>query len=306
MASTTTVQLDTEIVEMTPKAAREILDRNTRNRSMRADYVRKLGAAMERGEWTVNGEPIQIASDETLLNGQHRLSAVVESGVTVPMLVVRGLPPKAQQTMDTGTRRNLSDVLALHGEIDTANLGAMLGLLHRYRTGERLDNTGRTAPTPTEALALLEKEPGIKDYIPLGRKTRAVGMRVSIAAALAYLFDEVDPGEGTRFFEALCNFRAERQDSPIRALKNALDRVRNERGYRLSTYVLCAMTIKVFNAWRAGREMTVLFFRAGAGEGFPEILSRAEIEAGGGAEEAEAEAAEAPQASETPQAPEER
>ena len=288
MSSPTAVQLDTEIVEMTPRAAREILDRNTRNRSMRADYVRKLGAAMERGEWSVNGEPIQIAEDGTLLNGQHRLSAVVESGVSVPMLVVRGLPRTAQWTMDAGTRRNLSDVLALHGQIDTANLGAMLGLLHRYRIGERLDNTGRTAPTPKEALALLEREQKLTDYLPLGRKTRAVGMRVSVAAVLAYLFDEVDPGEGTRFFEALCNFRAEPQDSPVRALKNILERVRNERAYRISTYVLCGMTIKAFNAWRAGRPIMVLFFRAGAGEAFPKILTREEIEAGAAAAEEEA------------------
>ncbi|HYP55289.1 MAG TPA: hypothetical protein VEQ41_03155 [Solirubrobacterales bacterium] len=287
MASPKAARLDTEIVEMTPRAAREILDRNARNRSLRSDYVRKLGAAMERGEWTVNGEPIQIAEDGTLLNGQHRLSAVVESGVSVPMLVVRGLPPAAQRTMDTGTRRNLSDVLALHGQIDTANLGAMLGLLHRYRIGERLDNTGRTAPTPKEALALLEREPKLTGYIPLGRKTRAVGMRVSVAAVLAYLFDEADPGEGTRFFEALCNFRAEPQDSPIRALKKTLERVRNERAYRISTYVLCGMTIKAFNSWRAGRPITVLFFRAGAGESFPKILKREEIEAGA-VEEAEA------------------
>ena len=46
------------------------------------------------GGVAVNGEPIQIAEDGTLLNGQHRLNAVIESGATVPMLVVRGLPKR--------------------------------------------------------------------------------------------------------------------------------------------------------------------------------------------------------------------
>lgn len=277
-------ELDCEVVDLTPAAAREILNRNTRNRSLRPDYVRKLAGAMERGEWTVNGEPIQISGDGILLNGQHRLNAVVESGVTVPMLIVRGLPLTTQMTMDSGTRRNLSDVLALHGESDTTNLGAMLGMLHRYRNGDRLDNSGRTAPTPTEALALLEREPKIKERLPLGRKVfRATHMRVSITAFLAYLFDEVDPGEGQRFYEGLCNVAAESQGSPIRALRSILDRSHSERTYRIPTYVLSAMNIKAFNAWREGREMTLLLFRPGA-EPFPKILTRAEIESSAAAQ----------------------
>lgn len=274
-------ELDYEIVEVTPADAREILDRNTRNRALREEYVRKLAGAMERGEWMVNGEPIQIAEGGELLNGQHRLSAILASGVTVPMLVVRGLPPNTQRTMDGGTRRNLSDVLALHGQSDTTNLGAMLGMLHRYRNGDRLDGSGRTAPTATEALVLLEKEPSIKEYLPLGRKvSRVTHMRVSVSALLAYLFDEVDSGEGTKFFDALCNASTEPQGSSIRALRSILERTRAERTYKLSTYVLCALTIKAFNTWREGRNVTLLLFRPSgpAREAFPKILSRAEIE----------------------------
>jgi hypothetical protein len=275
-------EIDYGVIDLTPAAARQILERNTRNRSLHEDYVRKLAGAMERGEWMVNGEPIQIAEDGVLLNGQHRLNAIVASGVTVPMLVVRGLPSTTQMTMDVGTRRNLSDVLALHGESDTTNLGAMLGMLHRYRNGDRLDNSGRTAPTATEALARLEEEPRIKEYLPLGRKVlRVTHMRVSVSALLAYLFDGVDPKEGTRFFETLCNAPAEPQGSPVRALRSILDRSYSERTYRISTYVLTAMTIKAFNAWREGREMALLLFRPGgpSRETFPKILTRAEIEA---------------------------
>lgn len=272
--------IDYEVVDLSPTAARDILEGNTRNRSLREDYVRKLAGAMERGEWMVNGEPIQIAENGELLNGQHRLSAIVESGMTVPMLVVRGLPPTTRMTMDVGTRRNLSDVLALHGQVDTTNLGAMLGMLHRYRNGQRLDNSGRTAPTAAEALARLEEEPGVTTYLPFGWKVfRATRMRVSVSALLVYLFDEVDPGEGTRFFEALCNGSAEPKGSPVRALWSILKRAQKERDYRVSTYVLNAMTIKAFNAWREGREMTLLLFRSGGTrEAFPKILSRPEIE----------------------------
>jgi hypothetical protein len=274
-------ELDCEIAEITPEVAKEILEKNTRNRTIRQDYVLMLAGAMKRGEWQVNGEPIQIGEDGTLLNGQHRLSAVVESGVPVSMVMVRGLPVKAQMNMDTGTRRHLSDVLTFHGETETTNLGAMLGMLYRYRKGYRFDNSHRTAPTATEALALLEEEPGIKDGIPLGRRVfKKTKLRVSITALFVYLFDEVDPPEGTRFFEALCNVDAEPPGSAIRAFHSILVRSRSERTYRISTYVLSAMVIKTFNAWREGRDIALMTFRPGGDkpEPYPEIRTRAEVE----------------------------
>jgi hypothetical protein len=274
-------ELDCEIVDVSPDVARAILEKNTRNRSLRKDYVQKLAAAMQRGEWTVNGEPIQIAGDGTLLNGQHRLSAVVEAEATVRMLVVRGLEIPSQMTMDSGLRRNLSDVLSLHGKNETTNLGAMLGMLHRYRNGHRLDNSGRTAPTPPEALELLEREPGIEDSLPLARKVlREASLRVSATGLLLYIFEEVDPGEGERFFETLCVADDEPVGSPVLALKSILERARTERTYRMSSYVLFAMIIKAFNAWREGRDVFVLAFKpwGSSPEPFPKILSREDVE----------------------------
>lgn len=274
-------KLDCEVVDLTPAAARELLDGNTRNRSLRRDYVRQLAGAMERGEWMVNGEPVQVATDGTLLNGQHRLSAVVESGVTVPMLLVRGLPVATQKTMDVGTRRTLSDVLALHKEIDTTNLGAVLGLLYRYRSGARLDYSSRTAPTITEALELLEAEPGVRDALVVARRVfRATHMRVSVAALFVYVFEEADPGEGGAFFDALCEPDGEQPGSAVLALRSQLERIRVERTYQVPTYVLSAITIKAFNAWREGRRVGVLAFRPGGAkpEPFPKILPKVELE----------------------------
>jgi hypothetical protein len=270
-----------EIIEVSPRIAEEILGKNPRNRSLRPDYVRQLAGAMKRGEWVINGQPIQIAEDQTLLNGQHRLSAVVESGQTVPMLVVRGLQVETQKTMDVGTRRTLSDVLALHGERDTTNLAAVLGLLHRYRLGARLDYASRTAPTVPEALELLREEPKVRDSIAEARHVfRMTRMRVSVAGLLHYLFEEKDSGAGKEFFNALCDPSGEEPGSPVLKLRSHLERVSSERKYRTLTLTLSAMTIKAFNAWREGRTVESLSYRAGRPnpEPFPKILTRDEIE----------------------------
>ena len=271
------------IQDVSPTTAKALLESNPRNRSLRPDYVRQLAGAMARGEWVVNGEAVQIGTDGTLLNGQHRLTAIVESGETVPMLIVRGLPVTTQKTMDVGARRTLSDALALHGERDTTNLAAVLGLLHRYRSGARLDYASRTAPTVTEALALLRREPKVKETIVEARHVfRETQMRVSVTGLLLYLFEEADPGMGQKFFDTLCDPSEEEPGSAVLKLRSHLERVSSERKYRTPTPILSAMTIKAFNAWREGRPIENLTFRPGgaAPETFPKILTRAEIEGG--------------------------
>ncbi|HTA34343.1 MAG TPA: hypothetical protein VK721_13060 [Solirubrobacteraceae bacterium] len=264
------------VVDLTPEMAQTMLGENIRNRPIRHAYVKRLAEAMTRGEWTMNGEPIQVADDGTLLNGQHRLSAVVKSGTTIPILIVSGLPAEALRTVDTGTRRTLSDVLALRGESDTTNLAAALGLLHRYRRGSRMDQAGHTAPTAQEALSLLDHEPSLRDALRTARRLhRRNHMRQSVMAVLSYLFDEADPGEGTRFFEVLC-ISDDRPQSPIRALQSVLASQRADRTYRLPAYSLCAMTIKAFNAWRDDTPIALLSFKPGgkAPEPFPRFDRR--------------------------------
>jgi hypothetical protein len=263
-----------EITDVSPIIAGEILAGNTENRNLRPVYVKQLAEAMERGEWVLNGEPVQISKDGLLLNGQHRLKAVVESGVTVQMVVIRGLSVSARRTMDMGTRRNLSDVLALHGKIDTTNLAAVLGLLHRYRIGARVDFSSRTAPTVPQALQLLEDEPGIEEAVIEARRIYRISrMRMTVAAFLLYIFEEKDPEMGRKFFDALCEPRREPEGSAAAVLRSHLDRVRKEPNYQFSSVVLLAMTIKAFNAWREGRSVEVLSYRPGGDspEHFPDI-----------------------------------
>jgi hypothetical protein len=264
-----------EIVDMTPAQAQEILRLNQRNRILRRHYVRQLAQAMERGEWMLNGEPIQVASDGTLLNGQHRLHAVVESKRTVRMLMVRDVARDAQRTMDSGSRRNLADVLKLHGMSNTTNLAAAVALLHRYRKKARMESASHSAPTPTEALELLEREPRLIDGVQLAcRVYRDAHLRISIAIVLCHLFnEEAGADEGTRFFEALCAAHQQPRGDPLGELRTILARVRDEQTYVLTTYMLCALTIKTFNAWRAGEYVRELRFRQG--EKFPVIRANA-------------------------------
>ena len=136
-----------EVETISPEVTAALLEANRHNRHMRPPRVIQLADVMRRGEWVLNGETIKIATDGTLLDGQHRLQAVVDSGVTIETYVMRGMPPEVQDTVDTGRRRRLADVLAIEGHTDSHALGASLSMLHRFRTDQRIDSPTR-APLP--------------------------------------------------------------------------------------------------------------------------------------------------------------
>lgn len=85
------------VIDVTPELARVWLRANTRNRNTRERAVTEYARDMVAGHWNLNGEAIKFAYDGSLLDGQHRLRAVIEADATVQMLVVVGLPRRRRK-----------------------------------------------------------------------------------------------------------------------------------------------------------------------------------------------------------------
>lgn len=95
----------------TPNVAEEYLAMNTANyRKLNLSMVSRYAKDMSDGMWKENGEPIEISKSGKLLNGQHRLRAIIKSGVTVNMVVVEDIDDNAVTTYDNHSKR--SDVQA--------------------------------------------------------------------------------------------------------------------------------------------------------------------------------------------------
>ena len=107
--------IQTEIVAVTPAMAAGLLSRNTMNRSISDGRVDLMADDMTAGRWMLNGDPIRIARDGTLMDGQHRLSAVIKSGRAIQMLIISGLDKQVFATIDAGRIRTAGDILAIAG-----------------------------------------------------------------------------------------------------------------------------------------------------------------------------------------------
>src|SRR5439155_25117462 len=104
------------VVDVDPATASAWLQRNLHNRHLREEAVSSMARDMAAGRWQYTGEAVKFSKAGNLLDGQHRLAAVVKSETTIPILVVPGLPDSAQEVIDTGAKRTASDVLYLSGE----------------------------------------------------------------------------------------------------------------------------------------------------------------------------------------------
>lgn len=268
----TAPQIKMYVAEVDPATAKNWLTYNTHNRPIKPAEVAKLVGIIERGEWVLNGDPVRFSKNETLLDGQHRLAAVVESGKTVQMLVIEGLEDETQETMDLGARRSLKDALVLRGLNNASSLAALISYWWRYENGYIRYPTMK--PTIAQGLALLEDHPTLPDIQVQAR--RVLGrFRLSAAmlGACLYEFESIDSEATERFVEALTTGVDLKEGNAILALRRYLERQQQAgAGSRASGVVTHALFIKAWNAWRDSVRVGQLNWKASGmkAEAFPE------------------------------------
>ena len=106
-------KLGYELLQINPGIAQLLLARNQDNRSMTSSRVEVYARDIAAGAWEVNNQGIALGQDGTLLDGQHRLAAVIRARCPVMMLVAYGLPPTVRYTIDQGRARSLADTLRI-------------------------------------------------------------------------------------------------------------------------------------------------------------------------------------------------
>lgn len=268
------------IEEVTPEQAFDLLAKNTHNRKLRQGVVDMYARDMKAGRWMPGvGDPIMVATDDTVRNGQHRLMAIIESDTTVRLPFIRGVPKDAQDVVDQGAKRTFADVLELHYGHDTKGnsrkLAAAVRMVAQYRLGGVMgahmgDPGGRM--TISELTRHYLNEPNLSASIPFEMRFRRAGFRQysgAVITALHYLFNEIDPNEADPFFEALVTGANLEEGSPILLLRTYMmgpdwpNRARPQ----------AALIIKAFNYWREGRHLTRLRWQQGGSrpEEFPKI-----------------------------------
>lgn len=98
---------------ITPDQAREILaTRNGRNRAIRLNTVTKIANDIKEGRWQCTHQSIAFDENNFLLDGQHRLQAIVQANKPCEIVVTYNVSRKTFSVLDCGVSRTASDNLA--------------------------------------------------------------------------------------------------------------------------------------------------------------------------------------------------
>lgn len=107
-----------EMMDITPGFAAELLARrHPHQRPLKEHYVAELARAMAEGRWRWTADAIRLDKDLYVIDGQHRLSAVVKSGFTMEnALIATVLGDDVILSIDQNRPRTLRDMRAARGE----------------------------------------------------------------------------------------------------------------------------------------------------------------------------------------------
>jgi hypothetical protein len=94
------MMLKSEVVLITPEMAKKYLEKNTRNRPFCRSSVDRYLTDMRNNRWRLTHQGIAFNCDGTLLDGQHRLQAIIELGIPIYMMVTWNVDAEAQLNMD--------------------------------------------------------------------------------------------------------------------------------------------------------------------------------------------------------------
>ena len=258
------------VEQVTPEIAERWLTKNTANRRIRRAVVDRYARDMETGDFIENGSSICFAEDGTLLDGQHRLAAVVQSGATVWMLVVRNLRSATQDTMDDLAKRTLADTFGFHGVAAAHTAASITRRVILWQRGIRT-NQGNYQPTKTEALTALREDPSIVTAVEsaVHMSSRRL-VSPSIIGLTWWLFWQLDEKDCADFWSGLHDGVGLEKGSPIHIVREQLIQQSN-RGERIPETAYLAWVIKAWNHWRAGKTLAPSYrYRLTASERFPE------------------------------------
>lgn len=263
----------TEWVDVTPAQAEAWLGKNHGNRNQRGNKIATYARDMKAGNWKVTGDSIKFDWNGRLIDGQHRLEAVIVAGVSLQMLVVRGLDPDTQGVLDVNAKRSPADALRFAGVQAHVNVLPSMARIDRAWSNGRI----RTSASAFGGLDTEMSNTEVVQWVSLNEDaadSAAYSSRIykdllATPSPLAYAImrtGRVDMNASLEFWDSTSEMRTDGVGDPRLTLIKALKRLDDSKRTKLAAPQL-SFFFRSWNAWRDGKRITSLPLSHGNGNG---------------------------------------
>jgi hypothetical protein len=250
----------TEIRKITPALAEDLLKLNKNNRKIREATILSYSKEMKRGNWQLTGEAIKISKTKRLLDGQHRLHAIIKSGATIEMLVISELPDEIFNVLDTGSLRNAKDVLSIIGVDNPGLTSSISKFIINFNNGKYYTGTTKNeSPTNKDIQTFYEQNPELTEIVKWTQEnTKKFRLLTpSMVGGMYYVLSKKNITDADTFFGRLIYGLDLKAECSVRLLRDKLIRDSINKS-KLPTKEKVNLIITAWNHFRKGKDLKQL------------------------------------------------
>lgn len=255
------MKLNFEFRKTNALQARAYLDANMRNRKVKWYVVHRIARAMIAGAYKEHtGQTLVLSILLQLLDGQHRLLALIEASKTIPNIEIgfyfaTGVADEDHDEIDTGTSRSPSDTFAIEGVKNHCAIPALIACYTAFKKGAtstyNTDKADRL--TNSEMLDIYYEDENYWQAVNI--KTlgfyRALGKMLSpsIVGGLYCLFNDINERDSEEFMAQLST-GVDVTNKVIYILRQKLIEDHGKKTRAMSAAHKHALIIKAWNVFR--------------------------------------------------------
>ena len=257
--------MNIDLVKVTPELAEQWLSANTvSNRKISKITVKRYAKDMVMGRWLVTGESIKFDVNGKLIDGQHRLAAVVAARNTVAMYVITGLPNETILVIDTGKSRTSGDALMIAGHsVNSNEIAALARKIIGYKSGNQ-DILGvkkivaAGAPITNREIVDFCANNDLSVHTSFAQRAKRLQLSKILSvgeyAFFHSLLSQIHVDDAEKFLTMLSTMEDVSAQSPIRVLFYKLTKSLST----LDSKMTFSAVIQAWNAWRSGTTITTI------------------------------------------------
>lgn len=272
------LRIGVAVVKVTPKLATHWLQLLHENqRALRTRNLAHLKESAIAGDWVAdNGATIVLDVNGTVIDGQHRLVAVVETGVTLTMVVCWNCQENSIVTIDTGASRTLANILRFYGVLNYTGISGMANSILSYESCGYPDQS----PSKTKAVEFaMQNQELLQECFKQGGKAYPI-VPSALAGFLYYYYKKVNAERAVEMFRQFKHSTLVRSNA-IDILKNRMVLINGSATRRraaISQKWRVALVIKAFNAYFCEEDITPSALRWSRTEKYPRIIPKKEYQ----------------------------
>lgn len=261
---------------ITPEIAKEYLELNTFNRKISQPVLLRYVNDMKNGKWKDDTfELIKISKTGRILDGQHRLEAVVKSKCSIYFHIAFNLEENIFDVLDTGKSRNASDCFRIAGVKSSNTIPSIIAHYNLLKSGKK--SIAQLNFKSTNAELLNQYYEDVDFWQNVSRKTNnwyhAFAKIITpsfIGGSFAYFYT-LNPTKAELFIDQLCTgVNITNNSIYLLRTKLILDKTSPRK---LPRMLKIALIIKTWNHFVQGNNVKILKFDT-MRDSFPVALNK--------------------------------